>query len=85
MLYEVITLLHQFTYIVLLIIAYALILHYFKLDDPLLCRAQIDYLSHYLNGWCLTHFLAFAYIGYKYPNCFEEAMILGILWRNNFV
>ncbi len=67
--------------IVILIIIYAIILHYFRLNDPLLFRANIDYLSHYLNGWCLTHFLAFTYIGYQYPKCFEEAMLLGIIWE----
>lgn len=67
--------------IVILIFIYAIILHYFKLNDPLLYRANINYLSNYINGWCLTHFLAFAYVGYQYPKCFEEAMILGIIWE----
>jgi hypothetical protein len=74
-------LLSEFKYIVILIVIYAICLHYFRLDDPLLYRIKIAYLSQYLNGWCMTHFLAFTYIGYKYPTCFEEAMILGLIWE----
>lgn len=67
----------------MLIILYSGVLRLFidtKTQDPLVAiRSPI--LGNFLNGWTGTHFVFFAYLGYRYPSCFEEAMILGTLWE----
>ena len=38
-------------------------------------------LSDLFDGWSLSHFFFFMYLGNQYPNTFIEAMTLGILWE----
>ncbi len=70
--------------IVFLIIFYVSIFYIFKIPknyDPLLFEPSVPYLTKYLGGWTLLHFVAFAIIGSRYPNCFESAMVYGALWE----
>jgi len=46
------------------------------MKDPLISFKFIN-----LTGWSLTHVLFFAYLGYYYPKCFNETMIIGIFWE----
>lgn len=69
--------------IVIIILLYSGLLRLFistKTEDPLV-KLRSPYCGNFLNGWTGTHFLFFSYLGYRYPNCFEEAMFFGILWE----
>lgn len=47
-----------------------------KFKDPLSFHTNI-----YVDGWLLSHFVLFLFIGYKFPNSFCLSMIFGILWE----
>ena len=66
--------------VISLIIIYAIILKVFlktKINDPMI-NIELPIIG---NGWKLSHLLFFMFLGYKYPNCFTEATILGIGWE----
>ena len=70
-------------FILALIIIYSIILNATiktKNDDPLI-QFRSTYLSEYLNGWTISHFIFFAYIGYYHPTCEKEAFVIGSLWE----
>ena len=44
--------------------------------DPLSKNVNI-----YMDGWLLSHFILFSFIGYHFSNSFYLSMTLGILWE----
>lgn len=68
---------------IILIILYSIIL--FSLGGnkktDILIKIRSPYFGNFLNGWTLTHFIFFFYLGYNYPTCMKEAMLVGILWE----
>jgi hypothetical protein len=37
--------------------------------------------EHALCGWGISHFVMYLIIGYLFPDCWQEATILGIIWE----
>lgn len=69
--------------VVALIHIYFVLMYVFNLnknDDPLM-KIRSPILSNYLNGWCISHFIFFTFIGYNYGGCLKEAMLGGVLWE----
>tara|TARA_B100000524_G_scaffold339670_1_gene232131 strand:- start:168 stop:608 length:441 start_codon:yes stop_codon:yes gene_type:complete len=63
--------------LVFLIIVYGQFRCYFpKFNDPLSLHTNV-----YVDGWLLSHFIAFALAGYFFPKYFYLAICLGILWE----
>jgi len=66
-----------------LIMIYSIVIHTFiktKEGDPLI-RMESKYFGNFLNGWTITHFIFFMYLGYYYPKCEKNVLILGIVWE----
>jgi len=51
-----------------------------KENDPLI-KFKSPIFGNFFNGWTLTHFIFFYYLGYYYPDCTVEASVLGLLWE----
>jgi hypothetical protein len=50
-------------------------------DDDILIKIRSPILGDFLNGWCITHFIFFTYIGYKYPDYLVFSMVAGGSWE----
>jgi hypothetical protein len=70
-------------FILTIIIIYSIILNQLiktKDDDPMIMfRSPI--LGNFINGWTLSHFIFFAYLGYNYQDHELEANSLGVIWE----
>lgn len=60
---------------------YGIVLYKRGLEDPLIYRSNFMGLGNFLNGWAISHFVFFAFIGYYFEDYFWEAMGLGIGWE----
>lgn len=49
------------------------------------CKTHYDPLLHKfigkVDGWMVSHFITFAFIGFYFPDTFIYAMILGVMWE----
>jgi hypothetical protein len=49
--------------------------------DPLTHCVTGEYFTNYLDGWGISHFLFYMYLGYILPGAFWEAMSVGAVWE----
>ena len=73
----------DFLVIVVVIHIYGILLYALNMnkDDDILIKIRSPVFSNFLNGWCITHFIFFTYIGYKYPDYLVFSMVAGASWE----
>ncbi|CAH6421481.1 Hypothetical protein KVN_LOCUS293 [uncultured virus] len=68
--------------VVCITIIYGILVHFIlkKKENDYLIKLKIPQHPS-INGWSLTHFIFYFYLGYRYPSCLYEAMLIGVLWE----
>lgn len=65
-----------FAFIMFLVFFYGYLRCSFKFTDILSFK-----LSKRIDGWLISHFIAFAVAGFFFPNTLVLSMVIGILWE----